>query len=165
MKKPFELEGAFLSLQEEITYLKKRLGKLETWEPSSVAMQIWLSSNQAVVGGAAAVPIPFDTVYYDTRSTFDLTTYVFTAPVPGIYQAITQGTITGGAGTFTVKLLHSTSTYFGEIILPLTITTYNFSHHFKMAAGDTLQVTFEATGNTTISGSTSSITTFSVSLA
>lgn len=165
MKKPFTLDSAFLSLQEENTTLKRRLEKLETWEPNKVNMQVFLSGNLAITGGAGPVTIPFDTVKYDPKSTFNLTSYLFTAPMPGVYLAVTQGINFGGAGSYTVVIVHNDITYFGEISLSLATTYYNFSQHFQMVAGDTLQVTFESTGNTTLVGSiTSTVTSFSVSL-
>lgn len=165
MKKPFELDSAFLSLQEQNSALKKRLEKLETWEPRSVEMQVWLATNKGITGGAAAITVPFDTVKYDTRETFDLTTHIFTAPISGIYHAVTQGLHLGGAGSYTVTILHTDITYFGVVSFSLANMYYNFSQYFQLAVGDTLQVTFEASGNTTLVGSSSSVTTFSVSLS
>jgi len=166
MKKPFELDSAFLSIQEESSGLKKRLEKLETWEPRSVEMQVWLSSNVGLIGGAGAIAIPFDTPLYDTRSTFSLGTYMFTAPVSGIYHAVCQGAHSGGAGNLTIVIAHSDGVQSSTMIVPLaTLTRFNFSHYFQMETDETLAVYAASTGNTNLLGGGSSITTLSVSLS
>lgn len=150
-----------MSLQEENTALKRRLERLETWEPRSVNMQAWLSANLAIVGGAGAVTIPFDSVLYDTRSTFSA--YTFTAPINGFYLAQCQGAITGGAGNLTVTLIHSDGVQTSTVLLPLTITYFNFSHYFEMDKDETLYATISSTGNTTLTGS-NSLTALAISL-
>lgn len=113
MKKPFTLEASFLGLQEDNAKLKRRLEKLETWEPNipRVGMQVVLSGNYAYTTSPAIVTVPLDTVYYDTHDAFDATSYTFTAPFDGRYLAIGRVKSSGGVGIGSLIVQHTTTNY------------------------------------------------------
>lgn len=115
-----------------ITYPKMNFAGM----PSFLA---YPSASQTLTGGGAAVPFQCNTELYDTANNYNNSTYVFTAPVTGVYEFFLFATGTNGTSSRLICGIKVNSTTYNG-----TQTTDTFSSGIcqltiNLTAGDTVQ--------------------------
>jgi hypothetical protein len=108
-------------------------------------------SNQSVTSGST-VTLTFGTANYNRSSSFNTSTYTFTAPVAGMYQfnarARVDG-ISGGGGNYAIlALITSGQTYNSICSASGSYNNLNISVSTYMASGHTAYVTLNSSGQT-----------------
>jgi hypothetical protein len=111
-----------------------------------------LNGSQQNVTSGSTVTLTFGTANYNRSSSFNTSTYTFTAPVAGMYQfnarARVDG-ISGGGGNYAILALLTTGQTYNSICsasgsynnLSISVSTY-------MASGHTAYVTLTSSGQT-----------------
>jgi hypothetical protein len=147
MKRPYTMEAVFYTINDQIQRLSKRLENFETWEPPQVGMHAYLTSNTVFGAGAGYSDIIFDAALYDSYSTYDTTTGIFTAPVAGRYLvSLNIWQSAPVAATLHLRLQHSTAAYQATQSFDGNFDGLGLSLPVKLAAAETLKVEVDEVG-------------------
>lgn len=152
---------------------KVTVGGVQTMplQPAFLAYKSAPTAN-ATGDGTLISPIIYDTELFDVQGNYDNATGIFTAPVTGYYSFSASVSLSNLIaahvdGFFQFVTSAANQTCFAIIISPGKVfqssassTLWSSSNIFRLAAGDTMQVSVQVTGSTktvTVGGASSTV--------